>query len=118
MPYIRTERYFLRPTGTPDRHARRACPDRRAPARQCAGRTHLLPTARSIPHSEIETLIPALQSRRAVVICARGRKLSEGAAALLRAGGISAEVLEGGHAAWRAADLPLLPATLMPQTAL
>jgi len=79
---------------------------------------HLLPTARSIPHSEIETLIPALQSRRAVVICARGRKLSEGAAALLRAGGISAEVLEGGHAAWRAADLPLLPATLMPQTAL
>lgn len=44
---------------------------------------------------------PALAGRRVVVACELGHKLSEGAAAWLRAQGIAAESLEGGHAAWR-----------------
>jgi len=65
---------------------------------------HLLSTARSSAHTDVETLIPALQGRRAVVICARGRKLSEGAAALLRAGGTRPKCLKAGmrHGAQRA----------------
>ena len=40
-------------------------------------------------------------SRRVVVACHRGLKLSEGVAAWLRHLGIPAETLEGGHQAWR-----------------
>lgn len=75
----------------------------------------LLPTA--LPCRAQDVLRHA-HGRPVVVICARGAKLSEGAAALLRAEGTQAEVLEGGHEAWRAAALPLVPAALMPQTAL
>jgi rhodanese-related sulfurtransferase len=51
----------------------------------------------------------------AVVICERGHKLSEGVAAWLRhAGAASAEVLAGGHAAWGAAGLPLIPEAKLP----
>jgi len=39
----------------------------------------------------------------AVVVCQRGLKLSEGVAAILRARGVAAEVLEGGFLAWREA---------------
>jgi rhodanese-related sulfurtransferase len=50
---------------------------------------------------------------RAVVVCQKGLKLSEGVAALLRARGIAAEVLEGGFLAWRdAGGLLLSPAKL------
>ncbi|MGL6211596.1 MAG: chromate resistance protein ChrB domain-containing protein [Paracoccaceae bacterium] len=79
---------------------------------------HQLPGSLWIPHHLVETLIPTLQSRRAVVVCKRGKKLSEGAAALLRQASIPAEVLEGGNIAWREAGLPLVPAALLPQTAL
>jgi rhodanese-related sulfurtransferase len=44
---------------------------------------------------------------RVVVICAKGRKLSEGVAALLRNSGIAAEILEGGAVAWADAGLPM-----------
>src|SRR3982750_1863376 len=50
---------------------------------------------------------------RAVVVCQKGLKLSEGVAALMRARGIAAEVLEGGYLAWRdAGGLLLSPAQL------
>lgn len=75
----------------------------------------LLPTA--LP-CRAQDVLRHVHGRPVVVICARGAKLSEGAAALLRAEGTEAEVLEGGHEAWRAAALPLVPAALMPQTAL
>jgi rhodanese-related sulfurtransferase len=55
---------------------------------------------------------------KVVVICHHGKKLSEGAAALLRAAGHQAEVLEGGNVAWAEAGLPLLPADVLPDTAL
>ena len=73
----------------------------------------LLPTARLADHAN--PIAPA--GAKVVVICQRGKKLSEGAAALLRARGHAAEVLEGGHLAWAEAGLPLLPAALLPATA-
>lgn len=58
------------------------------------------------------------QGRRAVVVCMRGKKLSEGAAALLRLQGIPAEVLEGGAAAWAEAGLPMMPVAALPKSEL
>ncbi|WP_299191020.1 sulfurtransferase/chromate resistance protein [uncultured Litoreibacter sp.] len=75
----------------------------------------LIPTARRCPHADIEALIPELAGKRVVVICQKGKKLSHGAAALLRAHGIQAENLEGGNFGWRDAGLPLVPAAAMPQ---
>lgn len=50
----------------------------------------------------------------AIVICAAGKKLSEGVAAWLRTEGIDAEVLDGGVRAWREAGLPVVPADAIP----
>lgn len=49
-----------------------------------------------------------------VVVCQKGKKLSEGVAAWLRNAGAQAESLEGGLEAWRAAGLPLVPAAAIP----
>ncbi len=78
----------------------------------------LIPTARRHPHERIEEQVPALEGRRVVVICARGLKLSEGAAALLRLHGIAAEVLDGGSEGWREAGLPRVPVGLVPPNGL
>ena len=67
----------------------------------------LLPTSRVLPHGAVAALSDP--PGRAIVVCMRGRKLSEGAAALLRAKGWQAEVLEGGAEAWAAAGLPMIP---------
>jgi hypothetical protein len=67
-----------------------------------------------VPH----LLVTAPKGARVIVTCQRGRKLSEGSAALLRSRGVQAETLEGGHVAWAEAGLPLVPAALMAQTAL
>lgn len=45
------------------------------------------------------------------MVCAEGHRLSQGVAAWLRHEGLAAEYLEGGHAAWRAADMPLVDPT-------
>ncbi len=58
----------------------------------------------------------AISGRAVIVICQKGRKLSEGAAAWLRQAGASAEVLEGGFEAWRQAKLPLVPQAKLPKT--
>ena len=71
----------------------------------------LLPTARLIRHTEIATLTDP--PGRAIIACTKGRKLSEGAAALLRTMGWQAEVLGGGTLAWEAAGLPMLPLSLL-----
>jgi len=75
----------------------------------------LIPTAQQCPHDKIETLVPELTGKRVVVACQKGKKLSQGAAALLRSYGIAAETLADGHFAWRDAGLPLVPATAMPR---
>ncbi len=74
----------------------------------------LLPTARRVPHGDMAALAPTLAGRAAVVVCQRGLKLSEGAAAVLRAEGVRAEGLEGGWLAAVAAGLPTLPAPIVP----
>ncbi len=71
----------------------------------------VIPTARPVPHDQIALTDPP---GRAIVVCTRGRKLSEGAAAWLRTLGWQAEVLEGGILAWEAAGLPLMPLAPLP----
>ncbi len=75
----------------------------------------LIPTARRYPYTEILELAPQLYSQKVIVVCQKGLKLSQGAAALLRARGIDAESLEGGNIAWREAKLPLIPVSKIPQ---
>jgi rhodanese-related sulfurtransferase len=58
---------------------------------------------------------PALPPEPVVVICAEGHARSEGTAAWLRHAGLRAEILEGGHAAWRDRGLPLVPESRIPQ---
>lgn len=65
----------------------------------------VIPTAKRLSYHEIEVLET---SQPVVVICHKGLKLSEGAAAILRCRGIQAEKLEGGHLGWVAADGPLV----------
>ena len=72
----------------------------------------LIPTARRIAPGDIAGLTDP--PRRAIVICTKGRKLSEGAAAWLRTAGWQAEVLEGGTLAWAAAGLPMVPLSVLP----
>lgn len=72
----------------------------------------LLPAARALTDDDMapaarDRLIASL-SGPVVVACAEGHGRSQGLAALLRSRGIPAEYLEGGHAAWRAAGLPLV----------
>jgi rhodanese-related sulfurtransferase len=50
----------------------------------------------------------------AVMVCQRGRKLSEGAAAWARHQGVAAETLAGGFEAWAKAGLPLVPEARLP----
>ena len=50
-----------------------------------------------------------------VIACNGGRETSQGIAALLRHHGASAEILEGGFAAWRSAGLPLIDASKLPR---
>lgn len=74
----------------------------------------LIPTAYRHPFLDVEQLAPALRDRNVVVYCQKGKKLSQGSAALLRDHGVRTETLVGGHFAWRDAGLPLVPAEKMP----
>lgn len=74
----------------------------------------LIPTSFRHPFKNILALAPRLHGRKTVVICHKGLKLSHGAAALLRTGGIDAESVEGGNLAWSAANLPLVPFVAIP----
>lgn len=74
----------------------------------------LIPTARRMPHRAVWDLIPTSPKAPVVVICQKGKKLSQGAAALLRTHGIKAEALEGGNLGWAEAGLPRIPAQHLP----
>lgn len=78
----------------------------------------LVPGAFRHRHDQVAELAPGLGSRRAVVICHEGRKLSEGAAALLRCHGIPAETLETGARGWAAEGLPMILAAALPTSRL
>lgn len=74
----------------------------------------LLPGASRAAFDAMERQAPGLAGRKVVVVCQRGRKLSQGAAATLRLCGVAAECLEGGHVAWREAGLPLVDTRALP----
>jgi rhodanese-related sulfurtransferase len=74
----------------------------------------LIPTAFRHPYTDIAALAPHLHGSKVAVICQKGLKLSQGAAAVLRARAIAAENLVGGMAAWRDAGEPLIPAARIP----
>ncbi|MFD0917416.1 chromate resistance protein ChrB domain-containing protein [Pseudahrensia aquimaris] len=74
----------------------------------------LIPTAKRHAHTSMEALAPSLAGESVVVVCQKGLKLSQGAAALLRCHGIAAEHLAGGNFGWRDAGLPLMPASILP----
>ncbi len=73
-----------------------------------------IPTAVSATHGDLEALLNLSADRHCVVVCQKGKKLSHGAAALLRAHGRTVDVLAGGMTAWRAAGLPAIPIDRLP----
>ncbi|QIG95425.1 MULTISPECIES: chromate resistance protein ChrB domain-containing protein [unclassified Bradyrhizobium] len=75
----------------------------------------LIPGAIRHSHLDVQDWAPRLSGQSVVVICQKGQKLSEGTAAWLRCGNIAAEVLEGGHLGWKAAELPTVPADRIPK---
>ena len=75
----------------------------------------ILPTAIRCSHRDIAGLVSDLENQRVVVYCQKGRKLSQGAMALLRQHRIAAEALEGGFFAWRDAGQMLIPAHRIPR---
>jgi len=71
----------------------------------------LIPGASRWPHSQTDALP---DGRKYILYCQKGLKLSQGAAALLRTRGITAETLIGGQFAWRDAGLPMITARALP----
>ena len=67
-------------------------------------------------HADVAQWATECDGRSVVVICQKGKKLSQGVAAWLRhAGATSADSLEGGQMAWVAAGLPAVPLAKLPK---
>lgn len=77
---------------------------------------HILPGSLSCPWQQTGQWLPEIRGTAFVVTCAAGGAKSEGVAALLRAAGHQAEILEGGITAWREAQLPTIPLAKIPST--
>jgi rhodanese-related sulfurtransferase len=75
----------------------------------------LIPGAIRRSHAEVQDWASELTGKSVVVICKQGLKLSEGTAAWLRCNNVAAEILEGGHLGWTAAELPTVPAAKIPK---
>lgn len=77
-----------------------------------------IPTSIVQDFTDRSGLLVAAEGRACVVVCHKGLKLSHGVAAILRHGGIKAEVLKGGHVGWLAAGLPTINHNALPTTPL
>ena len=75
----------------------------------------LLPSAVRRPAEQVGEWAAALIAKKVVTFCVQGHERGAGVAALLRSEGVDAETLEGGFAAWRAAGLPVIDASKLPQ---
>lgn len=75
----------------------------------------LIPGAFRHSHTDLETLAERVGCRNVVLYCQKGRKISQGSAALLRMTGVRVDVLCGGQMAWRAAGLPVVEAQAIPR---
>ena len=66
-------------------------------------------------HDDIAGLRGLIGDKSGIIICQKGKKLSQGIVSWLRGDGVSAEYLEGGHFAWRdMADAQLVPVSALP----
>jgi rhodanese-related sulfurtransferase len=74
----------------------------------------MIPTAKRYDYRTARDWVGGFAGQRVVATCQKGLKLSHGVAAMLRALGVSAENLEGGHLGWIAAGLPLVPVGVVP----
>ncbi|MBP1859425.1 chromate resistance protein ChrB domain-containing protein [Rhizobium herbae] len=74
----------------------------------------LLPASTRRPYASASQWAAEYRGLWVVVVCQKGKKLSEGVAAWLRHAGAQAESLEGGVEAWTAAGLPLVPVAAIP----
>jgi rhodanese-related sulfurtransferase len=74
----------------------------------------LIPSSTRRNHVNPSTWAGEFVGRSAIVVCQKGAKLSEGAAAWLRHAGVPADTLENGFEGWSKAGLPLVTATKMP----
>jgi rhodanese-related sulfurtransferase len=74
----------------------------------------MIPGSVKRSHDDIGTWAASFGDRSAVVICQKGLKLSQGAAAWLRHVGAAADALEGGFLAWSEAGLPRIDSTRLP----
>jgi rhodanese-related sulfurtransferase len=74
----------------------------------------LIPGAVRRSSSDVSRWAAELKGRATVVTCRKGHEISQGVAALLRHGGVPAEVLEGGAAGWAEAGLPMVPVAKLP----
>lgn len=75
-----------------------------------------IPASKAVTHGNIATNNDDLRGKHVVVVCQKGKKLSHGAAALLRAKGIRAEVLAGGMVAWLDTAYPRIAIDALPNT--
>ena len=74
----------------------------------------LIPGAVRRSHEHAADWGAEFAGRAAIVVCQRGAKLAQGAAAWLRHVGVPAETLEGGFEGWKEAKLPLVPTAKLP----
>jgi rhodanese-related sulfurtransferase len=74
----------------------------------------LIPGSIKLSHANVPDWGGDFAGRPTIVSCLRGAKLAQGTAAWLRQLGVSAETLEGGFEAWKAAKLPLVDAAKLP----
>lgn len=76
----------------------------------------LIPGAFRHSHRDVNGLKTRLNGRNCIVICQKGKKLSQGLTSWLRSDGVQAEYLQGGNQGWRAmADAPRIPAQKIPE---
>lgn len=74
----------------------------------------LLPASIRRVAEEVREWAGPFSGRKVVVSCVHGQERSAGVAAILRAEGIDAEILEGGFTGWRDAGLPVIDAAKLP----
>jgi rhodanese-related sulfurtransferase len=74
----------------------------------------LLPGSLRRDHRDAESWASTCTGRNVIVVCQKGQKLSQGAAAWLRHNGIDAQTLEGGFEAWKQAGELLVRTDKLP----
>ena len=74
----------------------------------------LIPASVRCSHADAARWAGDFRGTGAILVCQKGLKLSQGAAAMLRHEGVAAQSLEGGFLAWHGMGLPAVPAAKLP----